>query len=86
MEVNGKPQPKTSYLEDPSSIEDHLYGFMVDKNDVGKVFSPSVSAFLCQYYITIAWYSYFILSTQQCATAVADIVFKQHTCIHITDL
>jgi hypothetical protein len=40
VEVTGKPQSKTSYLEDPGSIEDHLYGFMVDKNNLGKIFLP----------------------------------------------
>jgi len=39
MEVNGKPQPETFYLEVPSSIEDHLYGFMVDKVMLGRFFS-----------------------------------------------
>lgn len=39
-EVTGKPQSKTSYLEDPGSIEDHPYWFMVDKIDLGKTFLP----------------------------------------------
>jgi len=36
MEVTGKPQSKTSYLKDPGSVQDP-YGFMVDKNDLGKI-------------------------------------------------
>lgn len=86
MKVTGKPQSKTSYLEAPGSIHDHLYGFMVDKNDLRKICLLGIQLSTISINTRILHTHISFFPRQQCAIAVADNVFKLHTYIHTTGL